>query len=152
MEAELAHLEFEITRERATHHAFLTVDQIEAYLRQFVFENPSDVQVRKLLVNTFIREVLLYDDSIVITYNFSDDSTRPKVTKEQAEREERQIEQAKHIVSPALSSSISSCSPPKREKNPLAGFFFVWRHGVRTPAMCRAGIELYLFLCYNVIT
>lgn len=115
LETEVAHLEFEITRERATHHAFLTVDQIEAYLRQFVFEDPSDIQVRKLLVNTFVREVLLYDDNIVITYNFTDDPTHPKVTKEQAEREEKQIKQAKRILPPTSSSSIWSCSPPKRK-------------------------------------
>ena len=62
---------------------FLTADDIEMYLSKFVFETTDDIKVRKLIVNTFVREVILYDDEIVITYNFTDSPERLKLTKEE---------------------------------------------------------------------
>ena len=114
LEKEVTSLEFEIAKEKARSYTYLTVEQIEMYLSKFVFENTDDIKVRKLIVNTFIREVILYDDEIVITYTFTDDVDRPKRTKETTIRTEKQIGLAENSASSyTVSSSIFSHCPPK---------------------------------------
>lgn len=87
---------------------FLTADDIEMYLSKFVFKATDDIKVRKLIVNTFIREVILYDNEIVITYNFTDSHERLKITKEQVLKTEKEIETAD---SSAFSSLFTFGSP-----------------------------------------
>lgn len=112
LEAEINHLDFEIAKEKAHNYAFLTVEQIESYLSHFVFDNTDNVKVRKLIINTFVREVILYEDEIVITYNFTDSPERLKVNKEQILQEEKQIKRAKHSFSFNSGSTILADSPP----------------------------------------
>ena len=114
LETEINHLDFEIAKEKAHNYAFLTVEQIEQYLSRFVFDNTDDVKVRKLLINTFVREVILYEDEIVITYNFTDSPERLKVNKEQTMQEEKQIDQAKSSFSFNSGSTILADSPPNK--------------------------------------
>lgn len=68
----ISQYDVEILKEKARSYTYLTADDIEMYLSKFVFENTDDIKVRKLIVNAFVREVILYDDEIVITYNFTD--------------------------------------------------------------------------------
>ena len=37
-----------------------------------MFKDSDDITVRKLIVNTFIREVRLFNDKIIITFHFTD--------------------------------------------------------------------------------
>ncbi len=114
LEKELTNLEFEIAKEKARSYAYLTVEQIEMYLSKFVFENTDDIKVRKLIVNAFVREVILYDDEIVITYTFTDNPEHLKRTKDTTLKTEKQIEQAgKSASSYIVSSSIFSHFPPQ---------------------------------------
>ncbi len=131
LEAEINHLDFEIAKEKAHNYAFLTVEQIEQYLSRFVFDNTDDVKVRKLLINTFVREVILYEDEIVITFNFTDSPERLKVNKEQVIQEEKQIERAKSSFSFNSGSTILADSPPKKpktdfQKKLVLGFLFIY--------------------------
>lgn len=114
LEKQLTSLEFEIAKEKARSYTYLTVEQIEMFLGKFVFENTNDIKVRKLIVNAFVREVILYDDEIVITYNFTDNPEHLKKTKEKTLQTEKQIEQAEHSAySYSTSSSIFSHCPPR---------------------------------------
>ena len=76
------------------------------FLSRFVFDNPSDIKIRKLIVNTFIREVVLYPDRVVITYNFTDSPDHIKFTKEHVVKTEKEIETADNT---AFSSLKGSC-------------------------------------------
>ena len=125
LEAEINHLDFEIAKEKAHNYAFLTVEQIEQYLSRFVFDNTDDVKVRKLLINTFVREVILYEDEIVITFNFTDSPERLKVNKEQVIQEEKQIERAKSSFSFNSGSTILAGSPPLTPVDYVDGRFFI---------------------------
>lgn len=75
------------------------------YLSKFVFKATDDIKVRKLIVNTFIREVILYDNEIVITYNFTDSHERLKITKEQVLKTEKEIETADSSAFSSLTGS-----------------------------------------------
>lgn len=50
--------------------------------------------VRKLIVKACVREVILYDNAVTITYNFIDYDVPTKVTTEYVENIEQQIESA----------------------------------------------------------
>ena len=63
-------------------------------MRQFIFENTDDITIRKMIVNTFIRDIIVYRDKITITFNFTDRPVHFKHTKEQTKRREEEIEQA----------------------------------------------------------
>ena len=126
LEKELSSLEFEIAKEKAHSYTYLTIEQIELYLSKFVFENTEDIKVRKLIVNTFVREVILYEDEIVITYTFTDEPEHLKRNKKTTLKTEKQIELAeKSASSYIVSSSIFSQCPPQR-KNKLTILKFVF--------------------------
>ena len=94
LEAQMSKLDFEIAREKQKTYSFLTLEQIELYLNKHIMKDTESIKARKLLVNTFIREVLLYPNKIVITYNIIDPVEPVKVTKEKTEEIERQCKSA----------------------------------------------------------
>ena len=83
--------DFDIEQEKQKSYSYLTIEEIEAYLKSMLFDDPSDIKIRKIIVNTFVREVILYSDKIIITYNFSDTPTPHKITPETTNETERQI-------------------------------------------------------------
>ena len=101
----ISQYDVEILKEKARSYTYLTADDIEMYLSKFVFDNTDDIKVRKLIVNAFVREVILYDDEIVITYNFTDSPEHLKLTKEHVVKTEKEIEMADKT---AVSSNIGS--------------------------------------------
>ena len=44
---------------------------MEKYLQSMLTEDSKNMRAHKLLVNTFMREILLYDDEVIITYNLT---------------------------------------------------------------------------------
>ena len=72
LEAEICRLGLEISKEKNKTYDYLSPDKIEKYLRSMLAGDSKNMRVRKLLVNTFIREILLYDDKVIITYNFTE--------------------------------------------------------------------------------
>ena len=105
LEAQISQYDIEINKEKARSYTYLTADDIEMYLSKFVFETTDDIKVRKLIVNTFIREVILYDDEIVITYNFTDNPEHLKLTKEHVTKTENEIETADKTAFYSLTGS-----------------------------------------------
>lgn len=120
----ISQCDVEILKEKTRSYTYLTADDIEMYLSKFVFDNTDDIKVRKLLVNAFIREVILYDDEIVITYNFTDSPEHLKLTKEHIVKTEKEIETADKT---AVSSNIGSyklCHTAPTEKTIMLSSFF----------------------------
>ena len=114
----ISQYDVEILKEKARSYTYLTADDIEMYLSKFVFDNTDDIKVRKLIVNAFIREVILYDDEIVITYNFTDNPEHLKLTKEHVIKTEKEIETAdKTAVSSNIGSYKLCHTAPKRKSD-----------------------------------
>lgn len=93
LERQINQLDFDIDREKQRNYTYLTVEEIERFLKSKVFDNTNNIKARKLIVNTFIKEILLYDDEIIITYYFSDNQERIKFTSEHFEDIEKQSRQ-----------------------------------------------------------
>lgn len=94
LQAELNGLEIEINKETQKSYAHLTVEEVEKYLLTKVFEDTNDIKTRKLLVNTFIREIIWYENKLVITYNFHENVIPERPTKSHIEDIEMQIKEA----------------------------------------------------------
>ena len=115
LQEEVNRCEIEINKAMQKTYAHLTVEDVEKYLLSKVFEDPDDIKVRKLLVNTFIREIIWYGDHMVITYNFQEDIVPEKLTKSHVEQVEKEIEEAENASSSfPVSSYICGCSSPNR--------------------------------------
>ena len=115
LQDELNRLEIEINKEAQKSYAHLTVQEVEKYLLTKVFENPDDIKTRKLLVNTFIREIIWYGDRLVITYNFQENVIPERLTKSHIEEVEKQIEEATQSA-----FSFSLCSSKFRHSAPAS--------------------------------
>ena len=113
LERQINQLDFNIDREKQRNYTFLTVEDIERFLRSKVFDNTEDIRARKLIVNTFIKEILLYEDEIIITYYFSDNQERIRFTPEHFEDIEKQSRQetALAVISPDGSYIFSARAP-----------------------------------------
>lgn len=94
LQTEMHQLEFEINKEKQKTYSTLTPEEIEKFLLSKVMRNSDDIKMRKLLVNTFIREILWYGDKLVITFNFQDGTTPPKHTVENIKNTENEIDAA----------------------------------------------------------
>ena len=86
-------------------YGFVTVENIIDFLQSKVFADTDDIKVRKLIVNTFIREIIYYPDKIIITYNFTDIIDTVKITPENSKEIEKQSQSASSL-------NLGSCLLP----------------------------------------
>ena len=111
LESQIALLDLDIEKEKQRAYTFLTADMIEEYLHNMLYGDFQDVRIRKLLVNTFIENVVLSQESIIITYRFSDTYTKYKIGESNVFETKRQS--VKKTASPIYSgSNILSPSAP----------------------------------------
>ena len=106
LETELEQIKIEITKEKHKNNLLLTKEDIDQFLRKQAFEDTSDIKIRKLLVNTFVRTIYLYNDAVVVLFNYTNNPTPPKFTLEENIETEKQINSA-------LSNPQSSCILPQ---------------------------------------
>ena len=128
LQAELNELEIEINKVAQKSYAHLSVEEVEKFLLSKVFEDPDDIKVRKLLVNTFVREVIWYGDHMVITYNFQERFSTERFSKSYVEDIEKQVgECSRSATSFPLSSykvPLSAPDPSKHNILCFEGFFY----------------------------
>lgn len=106
LEQELLQIDFDIDREKQRTYTFLTVENIVEFLQSKVFADTDNIKVRKLIVNTFIREIIYYPDKLIITYNFTDNVNTVKITPENTIEIEKQSKSASSL-------NLGSCLLPQ---------------------------------------
>ena len=106
LETELAEIDIAINKEKLKDYCLLSKEEIEHFLRKHVFEDMSDIKIRKLVINTLVRQIYLYEDKIVILFNFTTPPDKPKLTLEE------NIQTSEQITS-ALNNPQSSCLLPQ---------------------------------------
>ena len=125
LEAEIASLDFDIEQEKQRTYTSLSATKIESYLNSAVCGDIQEISVRKALVNTLVREVVLENNSVTITYNFTDGSyVKYKVTPEQIEEMKKQSLK-KTASSVDLCSNILPSFPPAKVAFEHAAFLFL---------------------------
>lgn len=109
LEKEITDLDIRIMKEKQKECYNLSLKEIEEYLQSKIFRDTENISTRKLIVNTFIRQIFLYDDRIVITFNSHDKNSNEYLKHEEILKTEKQIKTA---LSSSQSLSIGHYSPP----------------------------------------
>ena len=98
LEATIDDLEFEIQNEKATKPK-LEREMIVFLLDQLRDGDLSDINYRRKLINTFVHKIYLYDDKLLIIYNYSN-------------RETNAHEESLISFAEGECSDINACTPP----------------------------------------
>ena len=78
LEAQISQLDFDIEQERQRSYSFLTFEKITSYLKRVICGDIETVQTRQHITKTAIREIVLDNNNLFITYNFTDEVPPPK--------------------------------------------------------------------------
>jgi len=78
MELEHTRIQNEIAIEESR-NVKLTVGQVKFFLVQLKRGNINDIKYRKLLINTLINKIYLYDDNIIVVFNTQDKPLEKKI-------------------------------------------------------------------------
>ena len=107
LEAEKSEIELAILTEQLA-RPVLTKENVLFFIKQFRTLNVNDIESRKRLVNCFVNVIYLYDDKILITFNYKEG------TKEASLGE----------ISVEFGSDISAPSPPTPKIHSFYCVFF----------------------------
>ena len=86
-----------------------TKEEIVEWISKYKHGNINDLDYRKEIIDTFVNSVFVYEDKLVLTYNYKDGS------------ETLTLQQIESI----LSSNLTSMCPPNETHTIRCGFF-VW--------------------------
>lgn len=109
LEREISQLDHDIEKEKLKNYSNISKEQIIAFLSQSIHGDKQNIDTRKALVKTFVKQVIYYPDKIVIVYNFIDKQSRALLTKDQLKAIEGDV------LSPSsISQSLSTLTslPP----------------------------------------
>lgn len=124
LEAKIAGLDFDIEQEKQRSYTFLDADKIESYLNSVICGDIQEMPVRKLIVKTFVREVILDNDSVTITYNFTETLTKYKITPETLQQIKRQSVKKTANNKTLCSNKLPSLPPKAKEHRKVFFLFF----------------------------
>ena len=113
LEAEITQYEFDIEEAKQRNYSYLTKEKIKEYLNSVVFGDINSEYTREQIIRTFIREIILYNDCIVITYNFTDKHLTKKSIPDdfdEINEEIHRLQNADDIISKCLCKQ-AKCSP-----------------------------------------
>ncbi len=85
LERQIAEHDIAIEQEKQKAMTFLTEDMIIDYFKKIICGDIENFDVQKQIVKTFIREIILYNDAIVIVYNFIDNRLTKNVVPDDIE-------------------------------------------------------------------
>ena len=90
LEAQIAGLDFDIGQEKQRNYTYLSPESVEKDLNSIICGDIQEMPVRKLIVKAFVREVILDNDNVTITYNFTENYTKYRVAQEMIQKVQRQ--------------------------------------------------------------
>ena len=105
LEEEKATVEQNILHEQIT-HPILTREQILDFLHQFKHSDICNDNDRQRLIEYFVNAVYVYDDHLLLTFNYRNGSKKVK-------------------FNDIIGSDMDGCSPPKRQVNTCLFSFYV---------------------------
>ena len=91
-----------------------TKEEIVIWISKYKYGNINDSDYRKEIIDTFVNSVYVYEDKIVLTYNYKDGSQTLTLQE----------------IESALSSHLTSLCPPKRNHTVRCGFSFWVETGI----------------------
>ena len=87
-----------------------TKEEIVEWISKYKYGNINDLDYRKEIIDTFVNSVFVYDDKLVLTYNYKD-GTETLTLQE---------------IESVLSSNLTSMCPPNENPSNWTGFSFLF--------------------------
>lgn len=112
LETQISQLDFDIEQEKQRTFAELTPTKVIQFLNKAICGDVQDIGVRKALMKYLIRDIILYNDKIIINYYFSDPLKNHKNSIESVKETEEQSKEAAPL-SDFQSSYKGDNSPPQ---------------------------------------
>ena len=119
LETQISQLNFDIEREKQRTFAEITPEKIISFLNRAICDDLQDIGVRKALVKYLIRDIILFNDEIIINYYFAEPTKRHSNSIESVKETEKQSNEAANL-SDFLSSHKGDNSPPYRRRKATA--------------------------------
>ena len=69
---QISQLDFDIEQEKQRSYAYLTERKIADYLQSIISGDIDNIDVRKTIIKIFVKEIVLFNDKIIIIFNFTD--------------------------------------------------------------------------------
>lgn len=110
LETQISQYDFDIENEKLRNYSTLSVKDIENYLHSIINTNADDIQVRKLLVHTFIKEIILDNETVTIVYNFTENPISERITNDTTNSIIKRSEQV--ALNKKVCSNILPSLPP----------------------------------------
>ncbi len=112
LETQISQYDFDIEQAKQRTYSYLTPELIKEFFQKAVCGDIESNGARKLIVRNFIREVILYKDKVVITFNFTDQHITKKRLPDSIEEVERTAKQAEKSASKNKSGVYKNASTP----------------------------------------
>ena len=74
LEAQISQYDFDIEQEKQRNYTYLTPELIKEYLHGIICGNIDNYEIKKQVIKTFVREILITNDTLTIVYNFADNN------------------------------------------------------------------------------
>lgn len=72
LEKQISQLDFDIEQEKQRSYAYLTERKIADYLQSIISGDIDNIEVRKTIIKIFVKEIIVFNDKIIIIFNFTD--------------------------------------------------------------------------------
>lgn len=109
LQSELNEIKYKIEQEKQKTNFYISIEDIKKYIKSKVILNTEDIQLRKLLVNAFVKQVIVKDNEVTIIYNSSDKIDYVSKSVVDIEETKKQIDSAFYYD---LNSGFSKLSAP----------------------------------------
>ena len=129
LETQISQYDFDIEQAKQRTYSYLTPELIKEFFQKAVCGDIESNGARKLIVRNFIREVILYKDKVVITFNFTDQHITKKRLPDSIEEVERTAKQAEKSASKNKSGVYKNASTPPKAKEHRKVFFLFFTGG-----------------------
>ena len=96
LEAQISQYDFDIEQAKQRNYSYLTPEKIKDYFRQVICGDIATESTREHIIKYFVREIILYDDCLVITYNFTDKNIMKKTTPDDIDEIESELNRLKN--------------------------------------------------------
>lgn len=114
LESQISQYDFDIEQSKQRNYTNLTPELIKNYFRKVVSGNIENNEVRKAITRLFIRQIILYEDKLVITYNFTDNSLNNKTIPNNIKEIECQLKESEKTLKNTKMSVYKKSSTPPR--------------------------------------
>ena len=149
LEIQISQYDFDIEQAKQRTYSYITPELMMDFFRKAVCGDIESNEVRKVIVRNLIREIVLYEDKVVITFNFVDTPITKKRPPDDIDEIEEKVRQAEKSANKNTKGEYKNTGfPPNRVAFEPAALLFLYQRGCRHHnqyrSLCSAMVRLLL--------